>query len=594
MTIPTASRFKLFLALPSVLFGVNALAGCSSDTGSGTSVPPGTGGSATMAGAGGAGIAGGGLMGGSGGGASGSATTGGATTGGSATGGSMTGGGAMGGAATGGSTTGGMSTGGSTKGGTGGSGGMAGASAGGVAGAGGMSGASGSAGTGATGGGNWNEGTELKAFPTAEGYGRYAKGGRGGRVIEVTTLADSGPGSLRDAIAQTGARTIVFSIGGVIELQSKLIIRKENNLLTVAAQTAPGKGIVVKGWTFGMLGGEDVVMRFVRTRVGSYSGVTMDGMGITSSNNCIYDHCSVSWTIDEAFSSRGSLNFTLQRTMISEALNDANHEIQMSPHGYAASIGGDIGSFHHNLTAHCAGRNWSLAGGLIHGTLTYAGRLDIRNNVFYNWQNRTTDGGAHEVNFVSNYYKPGPASEIFTALNPTNDGFEGTQRYYMAGNVMPGHFDAAHQEDGRDPNGQPFPYEPFVNAQFFEPYVVTQTAEQAYADVLADVGANVPMLDDHDKRIIDETRAGTARYRGSKTGLPGLPDNQEDVGGLEAYPTVTRAASYDSDHDGMPDEWERAHGLSPSNAADGNGTNLSRIGYTNLEMYLNELAGDFR
>ena len=135
----------------------------------------------------------------------------------------------------------------------------------------------------------------------------------------------------------------------------------------------------------------------------------MDGMGMASGNNSIFDHCSISWTIDEAFSSRSGLNITLQRTLISEALNEAGHKNYPAgtQHGYAASIGGEIGSFHHNLLAHCAGRNWSLAGGLTHGTTTYAGRLDIRNNVVYNWRNRTTDGGAHEVNFVNNYYKPG-------------------------------------------------------------------------------------------------------------------------------------------------------------------------------------------
>ena len=438
------------------------------------------------------------------------------------------------------------------------------------------------------------EGDELKAFPTAEGYGRYAEGGRGGRVIEVTNLNDSGPGSFRDAIDQTGPRTIVFKVSGVIELQSKILITgtKGNGNVYVAGQTAPGKGVLFKNWTIGMTGGSNVIMRFFRTRIGLESGVTMDGMGMSSADNSIFDHLSIGWSIDEAFSSRGAKNITLQRCLISEPLNDADHEIQESPHGYAASIGGDIGSFHHNLLAHAAGRNWSLAGGLIHGTVTYAGRLDIRNNVVYNWQNRTTDGGAHEVNFVNNYYKPGPASEIFTALNPTNDGFEGTQRYYMVGNVMPGYFDESNQEDGANPNGLPFPYEPFVDEEFFLSYVETQTAEEAYENVLANVGSNRP-LDDHDTRIIQETRDGTYTYSGSRTGLPGIIDNPNDVGGLEDYPELVRPDNWDSDHDGMPDAWETLHGLNPSDPEDRNGTDLSSVGYTNLEMYLNELAGDF-
>jgi hypothetical protein len=262
-------------------------------------------------------------------------------------------------------------------------------------------------------------------------------------------------------------------------------------------------------------------------------------------------------------------------------------------HGYAASISGDIGSFHHNLIAHCAGRNWSLAGGLEHGTLIYHGRLDIRNNVIYNWKDRTTDGGAHQVNFVNNYYKPGPASQLFITLNAQNDGFEGGQYYYFVGNIMPGHFDESNQEDGRIATGEPRDYDPWVTDPFFGSYVETQTAGEAYEDVLANVGANVPMLDDHDARVIEETRNRTYTYSGSRTGLPGLPDNEADVGGLEDYPVIERDDNWDTDHDGMPDEWETAHGLNPADSSDGNKNNLSKVGYTNLEMYLNELAGDF-
>lgn len=470
---------------------------------------------------------------------------------------------------------------------------------GGVAPAAGAGGAAGSAGT-AGGTGTWNEGTELKAFPTAEGYGRLSKGGRGGRVIKVTNLNDSGEGSLRAAVEATGARTVVFDVGGVINLKSKLVIKKENPLLTIAGQTAPGKGVVVHGWTFGLIGGADIVLRFIRTRVGTSSGETMDGMGITGAdaNNVIYDHCSISWTIDEAFSSRGASNFTLQRTLISEALNEAGHEKYPAgtQHGYAASIGGDIGTFHHNLLAHCSGRNWSLAGGLGKSPVEFSGRLDIRNNVVYNWKNRTTDGGAHEVNFVNNYYKPGPASEVFVALNAQIENFPGTQSYFFSGNVMPGRFDESSQDKGRKVsyvNRTGADWDIFVDKPFFDSYVNTQPAGTAYEDVLADVGANVPVLDDHDKRVIDETRKGTYKYSGSRTKLPGLPDNEADVGGLESYPEMKRPADWDTDNDGMPNAWETTHGLNPAEAADGNAKTLSKIGYTNLEMYLNELAKDF-
>ncbi len=444
------------------------------------------------------------------------------------------------------------------------------------------------------------------AFPGAEGYGRFATGGRGGRVIEVTNLQDYDPktepaipGSLRAAIEATGPRTVVFGVSGTITLKSRLVIRKGNSNLTVAGQTAPGKGICVKAYTFGMIGAEDVILRFVRTRVGTSSGQTMDGMGITSSNNCIYDHCSISWSMDEAFSSRGSRNFTLQRTLISEALNAAGHKNYRAraQHGYAASVSGDIGSLHHNLLAHCAGRNWSLAGGLEHGTTTYVGRLDIRNNVVYNWKHRTTDGGAHEVAFVNNYYKPGPASRTFVALNAQNDGFDGTQRYYFAGNVMPGYWDESSQEKGRVASGRTRSYDPWVDEPFFESYVKTQSATEAYEDVLADVGCNIPMLDDHDKRIIEETRNGTYTYTGSITGLPGLPDNEADVGGYEDYPQVKRPSDWDTDHDGLPDWWEKKHrtnrNSAPGDFSDSN-ADPDGDGYTNMEDYLAYLAAGGR
>jgi len=314
----------------------------------------------------------------------------------------------------------------------------------------------------------------------------------------------------------------------------------------------------------------------------------------TASNNTIFDHCSISWTIDEGFSSRHAKNITLQRTLISECLNDAGHEIQQSPHGYAASINGDIGSFHRNLLAHCVGRNWSMAGSLKGGSpVTAIGRLDIRNNVVYNWKDRCTDGEIFEVNFVNNYYKPGPASERDKAFNVDfYDIAENWPRYYIAGNVMEGVFDADEVELSYDLAKTP-PGDWFAESELWNPYVETLTAEEAYDDVTMDVGANIPMLDDHDRRIIEEVRNGTFTYSGSRTGLPGHIDNEADAGGLEDYPEEERPANWDSDHDGMPDAWETLHGLNPSDPEDRNGTDLSSVGYTNLEMYLNELAGDF-
>lgn len=442
----------------------------------------------------------------------------------------------------------------------------------------------------------WRFRTRHLAFPSAEGYGRFARGGRGGRVIEVTNLNDSGPGSLRTAIEATGPRTVVFNVSGLITLESRLVIK--NPYLTIAGQTAPSKGICVRKFNLGMMGTHDVVIRHLRVRPGNISGLTLDGMGMASSDHCIIDHCSISWTLDEAFSSRGAKNITLQRTLISEALNEAGHKKYPpgTQHGYAASIGGQVGSFHHNLLAHCAGRNWSLAGGL-NQSGAYAGRLDIRNNVVYNWKHRATDGGAHEVNFVGNYYKPGPATTRFYALNAQYGGFPGSQRYFIEGNVMPGYFDVTNQSAGRiattERGGRlPASYSPWAEAPFFDPHVKTQTANEAFTDVLANVGCNFPALDEHDARVIAEVRDGTVRFKGSKTGLSGLPDSQDDVGGWEDYPVVHRPANWDTDDDGMPDDWEKRAGLNPSDPHDGN-QDRDGDGYTNLENYLNALVGEY-
>ena len=416
---------------------------------------------------------------------------------------------------------------------------------------------------------------ELKAFPTAEGYGRLAKGGRGGRVIEVTNLNDSGPGSFRNAVQAEGPRTVVFRVGGMIRLDSR--IKVENGNLTVAGQTAPGKGIAIRDATFSVNGVEDVVIRFLRVRLGSEGGKG-DGMSSPNSENVIWDHCSISWTHDEAFSAHPTGNITLQRSLISEALNYRRH-------GFAASVLGYVGSYHHNLLAHNQGRNVSMAGKNVDGNCW--GKMDIRNNVVYNWGHRTTDGEIHMVNFVNNYYKPCPASEKFTAITCTfTDWCGGDQLYYISGNVMPGHFGPDEVNKSYSVDGTPRG-EFLVSEPVYPSYVSTQTAEEAYEDVLDNVGCNVPMLDDHDKRIIQEVRDGTATYRN------GIPNHEDEVGGYEDYPEVTRSADWDSDHDGMPDEWGTEKGLNPSDASDGNGTNLSSIGYTNLEMYLNELAGDF-
>jgi len=432
------------------------------------------------------------------------------------------------------------------------------------------------------------------AFPGAEGYGRFAIGGRGGKVVEVTNLNDDGPGSLRDAVnKEIGPRTIVFNVSGNIKLASRLVVNQPN--ITIAGQTAPGEGITISRAPIGLTGNDGVV-RFLKVRIGG--GTTYDGMGLTGANYSIIDHCSISWTIDESFSSRGAHHISLQRTLISEALNVAGHDKYPAGkmHGYAATIGGDIGSFHHNLLAHNEGRNWSIGGGL-NGDGYYGGKVDIRNNVVYNWGNRATDGGASEVNFVNNYYKPGASTSIFVALNAQIEGVgKGKQQYYFDGNVMPGYFDEKNQDKGRKftlSNKAVVDYDVFLPKPFFESYVNTQSAKAAYKNVLSDVGANQPFFDKHDDRIVDETMKGTFTFKGSKSGLGGLIDNEQDAGGWPDFVTETRAADWDTDHDGLPNWWETAKGLNEnSKAGDFADANLDtdKDGFTQLDDYLDWMA----
>ncbi|MBO5603060.1 MAG: hypothetical protein J5957_10760 [Prevotella sp.] len=444
------------------------------------------------------------------------------------------------------------------------------------------------------------------AFPGAEGYGRYASGGRGGDVYHVTSLADEkvpSPGTLRYGLeTATGPRTIVFDIGGVITLQSKLTNSKAN--VTIAGQTAPGRGIMMRSKSFGMA--SEGITRFLRLRLGGaddWDGVspnnnTMDGMGMTGNNHSIMDHCSISWTIDEGFSSRNAKNLTLQRTLISEALCYAGHATQYDrhgyhvQHGYAATIGGETGSYHHNLLAHNQGRNWSMGGGL-NGAGVLAGKLDMFNNVCYNWWDRTTDGGTHEAHFVNNYYKMGPDTKLSKLFSMDHEGVgTGTQRGYVNGNIRENKNGTKSQDKLNDTyvtNGS-VDYATFVDEPFYESYATIHSAEEAFKNVLSDVGCNSPELDNHDIRMIKETLNGTTSTIGWHSQLRGIIDREsesEGFNGLNVY-EATRPSNWDTDQDGMPDWWEDMTG-SDKNTADNN-ADPDHDGYTLLEDYLNWLA----
>lgn len=428
------------------------------------------------------------------------------------------------------------------------------------------------------------------AFPDAEGYGRFARGGRGGKIIHVTTLEDSlSEGTLRHALTVAkGPRIIVFDVGGVITTTSRISV--SGQYVTLAGQTAPGKGVVIQGYPLGLTGATDVIFRHIRVRPGTVSNQTIDGMGMQGSNHAILDRCSMGWTIDEAFSSRDANNITFQRNMISEPLNIAGHKNYPAEtaHGFAGSIGGEVGSFHHNLIAHAEGRSWSMAGG-VDDNAAFAGKLDIRNNVVYNFGKRVTDGGAHQGQFVGNLYKQGPASNLtYTLRAQYEDDMPGSQSYYCAGNAMPGLFDGTSEQFVGDGTGKKaniacwadvtignVTYQKFVEQPFFEPFVETQSATEAYKRVLSDSGVSQPVQDEHDKRIINETLTGTATYTGSVGGRKGIIDNPKDVGGLEEFPTVKRSAEWDADGDGIADWWDGSAGGE---------------GYDVIEGYLNFMA----
>lgn len=440
----------------------------------------------------------------------------------------------------------------------------------------------------------WSFRKRHDAFPGAEGYGRYAIGGRGGKVIYVTNLNDAGPGSFRYAVENyTGPRTIVFNVSGIISLNSRLVVNSP--YVTIAGQTAPGKGVCFRWSPLGFTG-NDIIAQHLRMRLGY--GVTYDGMGLTGANNSILDHASISWTIDEAFSSRNAQNITLQNTLISEALNAADHAIQQSKHGYAGTISGRVGSFHHNLLAHCYGRNFSM-GAAIDGAAVYDSRLDLFNNVVYNYGKRATDGSAHEANFVNNYYKKGAATDLDVCFSMDFENYgTGTLKAYFSGNIIQEN-NGTFQCNGTDNtcgrvynlrNGNPpVTYDVFVNEPLFKSYATIHSVTDAYKRVLSDVGCTQPVFDDHDVRIIKETLTGTYSCNGSVTGLPGLPDREGDVGAWENYPGFNRAASWDTDLDGLPDWWETAIGTSPNSAPDtftDSNADTDKDGYTNMEAYL--------
>ncbi|MGL1886165.1 MAG: T9SS type A sorting domain-containing protein [Reichenbachiella sp.] len=435
--------------------------------------------------------------------------------------------------------------------------------------------------------------TKAPAFPGAEGHGRFTTGGRGGKVIYVSNLNDSGEGSLREAIKQTGARIIVFAISGIIELNSSLKI--SNDSITIAGQTAPGDGITLRNYSL-QIAADQVIIRYIRSRMGDEKAYEGDAMWGRNQKNILLDHCSLGWSTDECGSFYDNEFFTMQWCVLSESLRESVHG--KGTHGYGGIWGGHGASFHHNLLIHHDSRNPRMNGS------RYSGQpdlelVDFRNNVIYNWgSNSGYAGEGGSFNFVNNYYKPGAATnssrndQIF-APNPdngSNNNKQGVHGYfYVSGNYMHGSQTVTEDNwQGINPTDGLKDEDVKSDTEFDKGQISTHSAEISFQKVLDYVGASLSR-DAIDSRLSEEALNGTYTYLGSSTGeeKPGLIDTQTDVGGWPEYNSTI--SPIDTDSDGMPDDYEDQNGLDKNNPNDNSGYTLSEF-YTNVEVYLNSLV----
>lgn len=423
----------------------------------------------------------------------------------------------------------------------------------------------------------------LPVFPGAEGFGTQTTAGRGGKVIEVTSLADAGPGTLRSALDDPDPRIIVFRVAGTIELEESLPVN--HPYVTVAGQTAPGDGICIKNAGL-VITTHDVLIQHLRVRPGNEGAVEPDDNDAISilgqhgevdgAFNVVLDHLSASWGEDETVSTwYGAHDITVSWSMISEALNRSRHRKETHSAGLLIGDSSYRVSVHHTLLAHNDFRNPLISEGGTH---------DFVNNVIYNWGVLPAEIADYDsntfLNFVGNYFIPGPS----TVSGPFEILFnEGNPRIYVEGNLGPHRPDPTmdewalvgfgYGEEGVAP-------ESYRNPTRFTTYPITAAgAQEALERVLAGAGATAPRRDSVDRRVVDEVKKGTGA----------IIDSPAQVGG---YPTLASATPPpDSDHDGMPDNWEREMGLDPEDASDRN-RDLDGDGYTNVEEYLHLLSGE--
>ena len=459
---------------------------------------------------------------------------------------------------------------------------------------------------------------QVAAFPGAEGFGAQSLGGRGGTVIEVTNLNDSGPGSLRACVDTQGPRICVFRVGGTITTQSEIIAA--NPYLTIAGQTAPGGGITLRAAQnyheepF-IISTHDVIIRFVRFRAGASAEPNSSRRSLTinfGAYNVMLDHCSFSWATDQPLLLiDGVHDITIQWSIISEGLARSTHfeDGAFQEHSTGLSVSGknynstaQTGNItiHHNLLAHNGGRNPQNAG---------YGLEDVVNNVIYNWgrQAFTTQDLQADVptNIVNNYFKAGIDSVGYEVQAHHNNNSMIGPQIYVSGNIGP------NRTDDTQPNisvVKPGDRDFLVKSPFPAPVVTTTTAEQAYQDVLANAGVRIPSLDAVDKRILEEVKSGGGRIidcvSANELTSPidcaarvhlspydytryGISDPLDEMG----WPILAAGTPpQDSDRDGMPDSWEISLGLNPN--TDDSAQDRDGDGYSNIEEYLNGLAGD--
>ncbi len=426
------------------------------------------------------------------------------------------------------------------------------------------------------------------AFPGAEGFGRHTTGGRGGKVLEVTNLNDSGAGSLRDALGKNYPRIIVFKVSGTIQLKSALRIKYDN--LTIAGQTAPGDGICIRDYPV-VLQANNIIVRFIRFRLGDVNKIEDDSFWGRELHNVILDHCSMSWAIDENGSWYDNKNFTMQWCINGESLYHSFHS--KGDHGYGGIWGGAGATFHHNLIADNTSRNPRFNGARY--TTTHETELaDFRNNVIFNWGFNSAYGGeSGNYNMVNNYFKPGPATSSgnkqYRIVNPSEDfnPSAGYSQWFIDGNFIEGNADvtADNWNGGVQPDHAPLDSIRSIIPLPFDS-VKTETAEEAYNSVLEFAGAYFPKRDSVDLRIINEVKTGLAPFGATYNGgNKGIIDSPNDVGG---YPLLeSTEPPTDSDHDGMPDDWEIANSLNPNDSSDAR--LFTTDGYTMIENYINGL-----